>query len=188
VTHEERVLEALVRHARPIMLEYVRFDSCIPMTRVAIEVLEHFGIAAWPSRAMAILMNRHFLLWRAAGGDLSKPLPEEVKAAGAWAVGVGVGPRNEVIGHYVALTERWIIDLALDQGGRPEHSIPARVDAFLRDETLEYELGESARVAYKLEEIDGHDLDDSPDWTDFDKRYRAALARVIRAVKADLKR
>lgn len=178
------VVEGLIRYARPVMLEQVRLDSCIAMTRVAIEVLKHFGHEARHCRAAVMLWNKEFEEGLLNGTiSLDKPLPKDQEDLGAWSVGVGFGPKTEV-GHYVALCEGLLIDLSIDQGSRPHKGICATPFAglFTGEPKAVYEFPEGGRAIYHLD-LDWPPPTDSPDWTNFHSRYSKTVGKIIRLIQ-----
>jgi len=86
------IVAALLELARPELLRVFRRDSCIVSTRVALDVLKTFGIAARPLSVKAVVYNAPY----AARLERGMPLPASadelacwVREDGAWSVGLG---------------------------------------------------------------------------------------------------
>lgn len=128
IDHAGRVMEALLAVAREEILKDFRRDSCIASTRVAVEVLRHFGVRAYPLAVTAMVFNASFAAH--LGSDL---IPREAAETrrwteedGSWSVGIGFGRGGpgSWTRHLVAIAEgRWLVDLSLDHADRPEHGI-----------------------------------------------------------------
>jgi hypothetical protein len=128
-----RVLRGLVELARPMILELVYENSCILSTRIAIDVLDHFGIDAEPLVVRATVSNAVFARLCVEHGELPDgPLMDRWEQEhGAWVLGLGVpAPPGTVPlprgwpGHLVAVVQRrLLLDLSLDQVNRPERGI-----------------------------------------------------------------
>lgn len=131
-------IAALVATARPHILERFRPNSCIASTRVAIEALARFGVAATAVAAQVEIYNptaRALLEGGISKEAFRARLAESVRAAPGpeppWSIGLGVGEplHGSWTGHLVALTdatdasERVLIDLSLDQASRPLRDI-----------------------------------------------------------------
>lgn len=104
-------------------------DSCIAATRVGLDVLGHFGVAAAPLTVEAEVFNAiQIQLLRERGGP-----PKDWKEAGewmrqgAWAHGIGTREsrgREGWPGHLVMIVgERQLVDLSIGQANKPEKGI-----------------------------------------------------------------
>jgi hypothetical protein len=194
-----QVIAGLVVHARPIMLEQVRPDSCIAMTRVGCEVLNHFGYVAAPLNVEALIVNREYHRRLEAGliAPDRKPTDEDF-AAGAWGIGMGLEEHMRQLatqgvnpaGHVVAVVGAYLVDLSLDQASRPEKGINLAPHCFEFDGDVyagacwTYRInGGEAFVEYQLRP-DLETWRDSPDWRQGLKRYRSEIGRIVRAIRA----
>jgi hypothetical protein len=193
-----QVIAGLCEFARPIMLEKVRPDSCIAMTRVGVEVLNHFGYVAAPLNVEALVVNAEYHRRLEAGLIAPDRLPTDADfAAGAWGIGIGLEEHMRELatqgvnpaGHVVAVVGAFLVDLSLDQASRPEKGINLEPHCFEFDAdvyagaTWTYRInGGEAFVEYKLRP-DLESWRDSPDWRLGLKRYRSEIGRIIRAVR-----
>ena len=194
------IVAALLELARPELLRVFRRDSCIASTRVALDVLKTFGIAARPLSVKAVVYNAPY----AARLELGMPLPESaeemacwVREDGAWSVGVGFpnpdAPRVDGWpGHLVAVTERHLLfDLALDQASRPAHglrlgplAVPASA-AFLAGHVPLVARRAGIRVEYLACPKDlTYRL--TPDWRDRARRT-PVVERIVRQLRQRLR-
>lgn len=120
------ILRALRKYARPKILKCFNADSCIATTKVAVDVLNHFGYHAKPQPVRVLIYN-----WK-----LYSRLNtfDGIFREGEWSVGLGFEGGKTITqgvgayaGHLVALLERekgdYIIDLSLDQASRPHKDI-----------------------------------------------------------------
>lgn len=127
----QRVVDVLLAVAREEILKDFRRDSCIASTRVATEVLRHFGVRAYPLAVTAMVFNAPFAarlridLFPRDAAETRHWAEED----GTWSVGIGFGRGGpgSWTRHLVAIAERrWLVDLSLDQADRPEHGIALR--------------------------------------------------------------
>lgn len=131
-----KVVESLVRVARPIILEMFNKDSCIASTRIAIDALRYFGIAAVPMALSATIYNACAVEEFGQGEAITSIANFQSalrvnEPSGAWSVMIGTGlsekdPNNPTwAGHLVAVIPETtvLIDLAIDQASRPSKSI-----------------------------------------------------------------
>ena len=131
-----RVVESLVRVARPIILEMFNKDSCIASTRIAIDALRYFGITAVPMSLSTTIYNSCAVEAFKQGKAIASIVNFQSalcanKTSEAWFVMIGTGlseqdPNNPTwAGHLVAVIpdETVLIDLAIDQASRPAKNI-----------------------------------------------------------------
>lgn len=186
---QELFLEMLEKYARPIMLTAVKPDSCVAMTRCAIEVLGVFGLYAVPAQVELIVMNKKMRELADAGKiDLEDRLPDWAVIEGAWSVGIGVRPTPEQVGHIVAIYEDYMIDLSLDQAHRPNRNIIMKPSIFKVEESFNgtyiYELNECYLVYHfrpDLQRWKGH-----IDWRMYKERYTRQTAQIVKAIRKEL--
>jgi len=185
------VIATLVRHARPVMLKVVKPDSCVVMSRLAVEVLRTFGVAADACSAEVIIANGKFAQLLGAGRiQMGEKLPQWAIDEGAWGIGLGYRPKPHEIGHVVCLAGDLILDLSLDQASRPQHTIELEPSVFCRGDTSIKEpsvffVGDVV-VSYQLRPA-RKQFKRSPDWRDFHQRYRKQAGEVVRLVRQELK-
>jgi hypothetical protein len=198
VLEKDLVLEALEKHARPIMLTAVRPDSCIAMTACAIEVLKYFGYPdGEPMNVECIAVNEKFQELCDAGRiRVDERLPDWAVELGAWAVGVGVDrpvPKSGA-GHVVCLSGDKMVDLSIDQASRRLKNMELRPAVYQLPESLSKVVNVGEQVHYYqgktlLVYVFRPDLNtyhDSPDWTRFKERYSDPVGRIIKAMKREL--
>jgi hypothetical protein len=120
----------LARHARPLILEHYRADSCIESTAIAIDVLRAYGVGVLPVPVQVKIFNEP--AWRLFSRGYYGKAPTERVAwdlSGAWSIGIGyidtpIPLPGRYAGHLVALlTDGWLLDLSLDQASRPQHGM-----------------------------------------------------------------
>jgi len=134
------VVTALVRIARPVLLEQFSRDSCIAATRIGIDVLEYFGVQAIPVPVGLMIFN----------GEATKlisqglPTPEirrlmlersADEPGGPWSVLVGADLNRPQgwAGHLVigVPSIRTVADLSLDQASRPHKQMDLEPTAYV---------------------------------------------------------
>jgi hypothetical protein len=186
--NQAELLERLRQVARPIMLnEVVRLDSCIAMTRCAIEVLRAFGLEAQPANVEVVAANQTFMRLMGEGNiRMEDKLPDWAVAEGAWAVGLGLRPKDEEVGHVVAILDDQVIDLSLDQASRPQRGIVLEplvgtLPDNYRCEPWVYKVDE-AYVTYHLR-ADLKKWLMSRDWHRFRERYGKQTGQIIRELR-----
>lgn len=139
-------MQALIDVGRPIILSAFNPDSCIASTKIGLEVLSYFGIAAkeYPVSIMALNEEAMNFL-REHDGDLFALKDETMKytvaqEGGPWTVGLGAPDLPELRpngtvgwpGHLVIGIRRWnrLLDLSLDQVSRPHKNMPLHATVF----------------------------------------------------------
>lgn len=128
--HEEAVLQSLLAVARPLILDEFSADSCIASTRIAIDVLDYFGIKADRMPISIAVFNQEAVTELASGTTMvnlhNKMATISVEEPGGpWSVGVGSGAGTGWAGHLVATIPDAgiLIDLSIDQGNRPHKGL-----------------------------------------------------------------
>lgn len=186
--YDTRVIVArLVEKARPIILEYYTPDSCIASTRIALDVLRHFGIETYALSVKAMLFNRIYRdHYEAIGRAPSDQEAEAWFAAGAHSIGLGYGGDGRADrwpGHLVAIAARsYLVDLSLDQAARPQkdmevtgHATPV-TEAFLRGRgVLGIEAHDGTLITYQAV-VGDKSYQASPNWTTPES---ACIQRII---------
>lgn len=115
-------------------------NHCINGTRVAIEVLRHFGVRARPASVNFVLFNQ--FAFELAGASV----PVDDWPPQAWSVGVQAGQRSadgEWHGHLVVDGGEWWFDpssQSFDRPGRIDVPLPFLLDAPLPPVGYEVEL------------------------------------------------
>lgn len=118
----DEILMVYTEIARPVMRRYMSPNSCVSATRVTIECLERFGIAARPQAVKWLVSLPARELCYASG------LTEAERATAKQSVYHDWNTENPWNGHLIALTDEWLIDSSFDQalialGGKPEDVI-----------------------------------------------------------------
>lgn len=122
----EDFLEVVTSTVRELVLEDFAVTSCIPTTRILIDVLDYFGIPAKPIPVEVLIFNAEA---RAIldTGDM-KAVAEAVQVCepedegGPWTIGLGVTVQERQEGGHVVVgipSRQVIIDGSLDQAARP---------------------------------------------------------------------
>jgi hypothetical protein len=195
---DERVIEALVETARPIILGGVgtyafRRDSCIASTRIGTLALAEFGVRAHVIGASYIMFNAAYR--RQVAEDGGVPASVEDYREDSHSLGLGLPPFDDGnIGHFViAIGGSLMVDLSADQLSRPEKGwtidrpIVANMPAGWKKgrervwtHTDAYSVGIQAEPANK-------NFVRSRDWT-LRSRYQPFVAAVTAAMRAHLAR
>lgn len=202
---DERVIEALVKVARPTMLDpengptprtaWSR-DSCIAGTRIGVLALAEFGIRAHPIGISVIILNAAY---RTLTGELGRvPEVDDFAGTGAHSLGLGVewsdDPADSNMGHFaLAIGARLMVDLTIDQATRLAKGLvfdepivanmPAgwkRGDERVWSHKEDYSIGIQAEPANK-------NFARSRDWTDL-ARTRRTVRLVVAAMRRELAR
>ncbi len=178
-----RVIASLVAVARPVMSKqgWDR-DTCIAGSRIGIEALKRYGVAAQP-------LSVGFLALNPAANAHRKGLPVPVGAKEPRIVYCHHrGPERPWKGHVVITTEGRLIDLTLDQFARPDLDLvlePATFETtpqFLAGQEYWRELGNAGAIAY-LAYPDDKEYEKSPSWQRTDLQ-KPVLDEVLRELAA----
>jgi hypothetical protein len=191
------VLQSLLGIARPVILRHYRADSCIASSRIAIDVLSHFGILAEPLTVNLTVYNPAFAARIEAGDrepETQDELNEWIRKYGAWNVGVGMGGDPRLLtwgGHLVVIAEkRCILDLSADQANRPQRNInlvPLGGDVppeFFDGEPLFFQI--NGCVLKYLVSPDNNGYTSSPDWLQASRR-EPLVQEIIKKMKEEKK-
>lgn len=191
---KKEIVALLVEHAPPLIDAYFhprsRFPSlCVFSTRVGIDTLAYFGVAAKPVAVEASAFNREM---KALLERPEPPTKEEALASGGWLVQIDTEPggKGGYPGHLVIGIEDddTLIDLDLGQFARPAKNIVVpRAGVF----TMTPEFWEGGAVAYQFERdtvLAYQRLVPPPPWTQGGdwKRKNKVTGQVIRAVRRNL--
>jgi hypothetical protein len=209
---DQAVLDALVRHARPIIREYFSADSCIASTRIGLDVLEFFGLHGQPMPVMLAVWNADALaLIERVGIDqagpqiLAQPLDQ---TGGPWTVGIGARPEGNDTrpggwnGHLVIGLPRHdvLVDLSVDQASRPLKNIHLQplwtqpgADWWHGGPEVQAVTGldYGTALTYRHLTAGGDGYRASPNWkrragTNGPALFRTLTGRIIRQIKNDL--
>jgi hypothetical protein len=127
------IVRLYARVAAEVLPRHFEKRCCLNGTRVALEVLKHFGVEATPLATKAAAFNQLMFERIVADGSEGLSSPPEVVdqwvAEGAWSVGVGhPGAEGDGWnGHLVALAAGLIVDSSSGQFARPEKQIVAEL-------------------------------------------------------------
>lgn len=197
---DERVIEALVETARPIILGGVgnyafARDSCIASTRIGTLALAEFGVRAHVIGVSYVIFNAAYRRQVAEDGRVPETVDEFREDSHS--LGLGLPPydtASQNVGHFViAIGGRLMVDLAADQLDRPAKGwrinkpIVANMPAGWKKgrervwtHTDAYSVGIQAEPANK-------NFTRSRDWT-LRGRYQPFVAAVAAAMRAHLAR
>jgi hypothetical protein len=192
----DAIVHALAEHARPIIREDYRVDSCIVSTLVGIEALRYFGIPAVPQSVKVRAFNRAM-----ADHIIKGEVDDERTCAywtpidGSWGVGVGYGngplDRPGWDGHLVIRCDKFqapvMIDLSIDQVNRPQHNIITKPFCALLPKGWPTPPDDMALIEFEQAVLHytvhtNESYQDSEDWKLVD-RARPVIGRVIRKLK-----
>lgn len=183
----EVVLRGLLEHARLLILTRFRPDSCIACTRIALDVLAHFGVPAEPLPCRVVVFNPAMKARCEREGRIPDvtELDLWIEQDGAWSVGLGfANGQPGYDGHLVALAHgRWLLDLSLDQASRPARGIELRplvaevTPAFLSGQERLFVDPNGCALWY--ERIDNAKHLVAPDWTDQARRVELVAALIL---------
>jgi hypothetical protein len=125
-------VELYTRNEYDLLREQGR-GSCVQATRIGIEALRYFGVAAKPLVTLMGVGNAAWVEWMEAGGPAASDMPE-----GAWAVGTDPRVKEGDRGfpaHLVIEIDGHLLDLDAGFSARPEREIhvPATLLIPLRD-------------------------------------------------------
>lgn len=205
------ILDGLTQHARPLILDHYRADSCIASTRVAIEVLRYFGLNAEPLPLLVLAFNAEAARMIEEGADLPTVHAETLKYStddpgGPWTIAVGTGRQARHsgdegwAGHLVAAIPdlKVVIDLSIDQINRPHKTMNFTPVWSIVPED-DWWAGEVNNAFFRTDEdclliLDRNALDPdgykaSTNWTMKDHSKTAIkqiVGQAIRQVRADL--
>jgi hypothetical protein len=111
------------RVAAQVLPQHFSADCCINGTRVALDVLAHFGVEARPVPVRAFAFNKVMYERLTAEPEPDQAMLDQWIAEGGWSCGI-VGDANDGWPyHLVALAEGYLIDSASGQFYRPQHDI-----------------------------------------------------------------
>jgi hypothetical protein len=135
----KRMLLLYQHMARAPIVAKFGIPSCVPATRITIEVLAHFGFQARPLSVRTDIFNAAYMAALEKDGmepcDVSQRWlndhQDEHKAAGVGLVVLGSATAaewNEGIGHVVAIAEEhWLVDASLSQANHTRDNIGVHV-------------------------------------------------------------
>jgi hypothetical protein len=195
---EARILDALVRRVRPAVLREFTADSCVATTRIALDVLEHFGFQGQAYPLLTVVLNPAATDLLHQGKTLSDIGPL-TRHGGPWTIGLGARtPGQQFVGH-VVLGSRDIgivADLSIDQASRPEHDLFLRPfwqpvpPRWFADSTAIAAMESTSGVTIILDRSlcpDPVAYQRSPNWhRQPESVMRPLIAEMIRQVTADL--
>lgn len=119
-------LEVVTTTVRELVLEDFIVTSCIPTTRILIDVLDYFGISGKPIPVEVLIFNKEARTIldekgiTAVAEAVQAREPEDV--GGPWTIGLGVTVQERQEGGHVVVgipSQQVIIDGSLDQAARP---------------------------------------------------------------------
>jgi hypothetical protein len=211
--YEVRVLDALITHARPIILTEFHADSCIASTRLGIDVLEYFGIHAQEYAVLIAAFNAEALALLDAGhdiDDLSATIAQIPVGAqgGPWTMGIGASPDGGRPGGWsghlvIGVPPIGVVaDLSADQATRPHknmiftpywHRLPDEAwftDLQAQQGILDTETG-MMMVLDRRSAPDPTGYLASPNWRRKDSKtggaaFKRVTGQIIRRMKEDL--
>ena len=206
----DKILDALVKVARPIILESFSVDSCIASTRIAVDVLRYFEITAEPLPLIVTVFNAETVRLAHEGKTLEeigkiKNQSKVTDDGGPWSVGIGTGwsmkstnGSEPWAGHLVAAIpgKHIIVDLSIDQAARPHKNM--HLEPFWTQVEDEWWGGDkpvtelnNAGMSMILDRVaaDPQGFLTSPNWK-LSGLYRAtfkdATGKIIRAIKKEI--
>lgn len=129
------ILGGLLKYVRePMLASGFGLDSCIASTRIALDILEHFGVEAEPMPLAIFLLNEEAIQIVESGGTLEDIKEQTLKydishVGGPWSIGLGAAGdkrANRWAGHLVAALpqHKMLVDLSADQVARPQKDMP----------------------------------------------------------------
>lgn len=168
-------------------------DSCILSTKIALQVLTHFGFDARPVAVHVFITNARF--YQALDtGEITLDTPPWNQPDNCYALGLGLienDPAN--CQHVVVVVGNTMLDLTLDQASRPQHGIvlgptafriPNAIDHF-EDQPYQFEMNDGAILIY-YPHAGNRWYANSPNWGRRDAPARAKIAgEIIRAVRRE---
>lgn len=110
----------------PHVMDHPR--HCLNATRIGIDALKEFGVAARPMSVTAQFMNKAWydFLVENQGGPISKEMSDEWAARGGYCIGIDTKAPQQpgnFPGHVVILAQHHLIDASALQFSRPQHGI-----------------------------------------------------------------
>lgn len=172
--------------------ENLRPARCILATRVGVQVLARFDVAAKPVAVEAYVMNGAWLAWLEAGNPDPRP---------ADGYSIFVGKRdpgdldaNGFDGHVIVATSTALVDCDFRAFDRPAKGMPApdgivlamateRFARFYAGERVGFATDEGPSLALSLQYTGRTDFLDAPDWR---RPHREAVRHAYKAVRRRL--
>jgi hypothetical protein len=179
-------LSIIGSHARDLVLQRFKINSCVASTRVVTRVLREFGYEADPLMVRVRLFNRAYVEAVKRGDSL-----EQAERAGAKCV--CIEHEDGSPGHTVAIikSNRTLIDIALDQANRPAKGII--VPEFVITQVCPEFLTGEYMLRFEHEDVgclieytafpDDHRWRVSPDWQK-KSRTDPIVQQLVDAIKA----
>lgn len=183
------VLDALAAVAWPILRSYFRADCCIAASRVGVQVLQRFGIAAQPTVVLAIAGNASYERWF-AGGEQGDP-PDDARVV---LIDAKTERPNGYPAHLIltgkARGDHFLLDLSAPQFHRPDKQIhlPAALYCDLPEpfQAGTVRLPEDGFIAYERYASETlTPFEQSPDWyirPHHRPIFETAVAEMVAAV------
>lgn len=139
----EHLLAVIGDHARPLVRQYYRSDSCIASAWIVCATLRHFGFNAKPMGVHCEVFNAEYIRALAIGArppNADEP-PEQITAwfekHGAHSISLGALTPGAPTwateaAHVVVLSGAYLIDTSVDQASRPAKGIDLPPAIFAR--------------------------------------------------------
>ena len=197
------VLQALVDCAPPLWREHFRPDCCIAATRIGIEALRYFGIAAVPQPCQVRALNNQM------AAHIERDEIDDVRTCeywtpidGSWGVGIGYhDPARDPAperpgwnGHLVLCCNRLeapvLVDLSIAQAARPQHAM--LFEPFIGTLPPGWPTAPADHVVFRFDEgvlsyvaTADRGYESAPDWTV--REFRPIAGELIRRMKGALR-
>lgn len=189
-----QIINALVEHARPLILTRYRPDSCIDSTRIGIAALAHFGITGRAEVMQCIVATRALFERLEAGTFDGNFRPGEHSVGIGFGVATGrAGPPDSFDGHVVIVVPGApdvLIDLSIDNTHRPEKGIhigplAMPLSADWREGGRAVKIAGETRVIYCLMR-NPPSYHASPGWRGHGKIVRLLVRQIVARMKEEL--
>jgi len=196
----KQALNLIVRHARPMILQSFRPESCIVSTAIACDVLSFLDVPVIPMVVQVGIYNPKLTERIKASW-----MPDEATAIkwrnedGCYGVSLGFvdtppNPENPKPwpGHLVAISPTFLMDLSIDQAARQQHSIflepfwvpwseETTFQRFITGKDCVLSMDNGTSLVYTARPTDRSFMK-SPDWNQFERRSDI-VADLLRLMK-----
>lgn len=192
---------------RPRVLEHFSPDSCVTTTRITLDVLDYFGVAAKPLPVSVIVLNDEAYDILRRGGTRDDVAREVWKwnatqPGGPWTIGLGFDVEDAAAGHVAVALPRLnqVADFSIDQVSRRHKNLVVEPVVFDVDGDVLSPEWEGAGVTFDAVPPPVHLLyrpaapryRGSPNWRrtgsapDSREVFRRLTADIIRAVREEV--
>lgn len=182
------VLRALADEVWPVLARNFRPNCCVAATRICVDVLARFGVAAEALPTEPVVANDRFLAWERGGRQGLVP-------PGAWVIEVDLESTEGFPGHLVVAARShglgWVLDPTAPQFSRPARGILVEGAVLLGPARGPVEpvyfLPAGAMIAYRVHSDPGIAWEHTPDWAHPKPHHKVLHRELVEELAATVR-